>query len=102
MLDSDEVQKLRLTLASSGWNDVIQKALKRRIQQATNALVLNDAERADHFKGTDFATDDKSLRVIIQDCVWMTTVWYNEVAVAEHNRTLDELERQQAAGRANP
>ncbi len=102
MLDVEDVQKLRLTLASSGWNDVIQKALKKRILQATNALCLEEAERLEHFKGTDFATDDKSLRAIIRDSIWMTTVWYNEVNVAEHNRQLDELERRQAAGTANP
>lgn len=58
------------------------------------SLALTRSERAIHFKGTDFDTDDDVLRAIIRDVEWMTAVWTNEIQVADYNRRLDELERQ--------
>jgi hypothetical protein len=94
MLTEDEVQKVRLVMASLGWNDVIRPAIENRGRQAVKALVLSRSERANQFKGTDFDTDDDVLRALIRDCTWMVAVWTNELAAAEHNRRLDELDRQ--------
>ena len=94
MLTDEEVQKVRLVMASLGWNDVIRPAIENRGRQAVKALVLSRSERANQFKGTDFDTDDDVLRALIHDCEWMISVWQNELAVAEHNRRLDELDRQ--------
>ena len=93
-LNQEQVQKVRLVLAASGWNDVMRPALENRGRQALKALTLSRTERGAAFKGTDFDTDDDVLRAIIRDCEWMVVVWQNEIAVAEHNRRLDELESQ--------
>jgi len=94
MLTDEEVQKVRLVMASLGWNDVILPAIVNRGKQAVKALVMSRAERSNQFKGTDFDTDDDVLRALIRDCEWMMATWTNELAVAEHNRRLDELDRQ--------
>lgn len=93
-LNEEQVQKVRLVLASSGWNEVMHPALVNRGRQAVKALCLSRSERTTAFKGTDFDTDDEVLRAMIRDTEWMTAVWANEIAVSEHNRRLDELDRQ--------
>ena len=102
-LAPDQVDKVRTLLASPGWNDVILPAIKQRGQQAVKALVLSRSERANVVKGSDFDNEDDVLRAIIRDSEWMTVVWTNELLVAEHNRRLDELDRNNSgpAG-ANP
>lgn len=93
-LNEEQIQKVRLVIASSGWNDVMRPALENRGRQAVKALCLAPTERAAAFKGSDFDTEDHVLRAIIKDSEWMIAVWSNEIAVFEHNRRLDELDRQ--------
>lgn len=92
MLDGDQIQKLRLTLAGDGWNHVMKPLLLNRGRAALKALVLTRSERATEFAKSDFDTDDEVLRAMIRDSEWMVTCWDNEVAVYEHNRRLDELD----------
>lgn len=94
-LNEEQIQKVRLVLASSGWNDVMKPAIENRGRLALRALALSRSERAVEFKGTDMDTDDDILRAMIRDATWMTSVWTNEVSVFEHNRRLDELDRQE-------
>ena len=93
-LDADQIQKVRQTLFTAGWREVIAPAIANRGRNALKSLALSRTERVSAYKGTDFDTDDDVLRAIIRDCEWMISVWTNELAVAEHNRTLDELDRQ--------
>ena len=92
-LNDEQVQKVRQTLYTAGWNDVMKPALENRGRQALKALVLSRTERVAAFKGTDFDTDDDVLRAVIRDVEWMTCVWDNEVKVSEYNRQRDELDR---------
>jgi hypothetical protein len=102
-LSNDDVQKVRVVLSTSGWNDVMRPALENRGRRAVKALTLSRTERATAFKGTDFDTEDDVLRAIIRDCEWMITVWTNELLVAEHNRQLEELDRRNSNDtEANP
>lgn len=102
-LSAENVDKVRQVLLSSGWNDVILPAIRQRGQQAVKALVMGRAERTTMFKGSDFDTEDDVLRAIIRDTEWMSVVWQNEILVAEHNRRLDELDRNNSGpNTANP
>jgi hypothetical protein len=103
-LTGEQLDKVRLVLMSPGWNDVIRPALENRGRNAIKALCLTRAERSKAMAGQPFDTDDDVLRSMIRECEWMISIWTNEVQVAEHNRQLDELDRQGAAGstRANP
>lgn len=101
MLNDEQVSKVRQVLMLSGWNEVMRPALVQRGHEAIKALVLSQAERSTQYKGTAFDTDDNVLRAIIRDCEWMTACWANEVAASEHNRRLDELERQNATDTPN-
>lgn len=92
MLEPEQVQKVRLVLATSGWNDVMRPALENRGRTALRALALSRTERARSFPGTDFDTEDDILRAMIRDCEWMTFSWINEVVVHDANRARDELE----------
>jgi hypothetical protein len=93
-LNEEQIQKIRMTTSTSGWNEVMRPALENRGRQAVKALTMTRTERAAQFAGTDFDTDDDVLRAVIRDCTWMVGCWTNEIAVAEHNRRLDELDRQ--------
>ena len=97
-LNEEQIQKIRHTLSTSGWYEVMKPALENRGRNAVKALTQSRSERAVEYKGTDFDTDDDVLRAVIRDCTWMVGCWNNEIAVAEHNRTLDELDRQLASG----
>ena len=94
-LNEEQIQKVRLVLASSGWNDVMRPAIENRGRQAVKALCLAPTERAAAFKGSDFDTEDHVLRAIIRDSEWMLVCWDNELKVFEYNRRLDELDRQE-------
>ena len=93
-LEQEQIDKIRVVLAGSGWNDVMRPALENRGRQAVKALTMSRTERAAQMAGTDFDTEDDVLRAIIRDCTWMTVCWYNEVNASDHNRRLDELDRQ--------
>lgn len=101
MLNDEQVSKVRQVLMLSGWNEVMRPALVQRGHEAIKALVLTRAERSATYKGTAYDSDDDVLRAIIRDCEWMTVCWTNEIAASEHNRRLDELDRQ-TNGTATP
>lgn len=96
MLNPEDVEKVRLVIHSAGWNDVIRPALLRRGAEAVKALVMSRTERAERYAKSDLNTDDDVLRAIVRDVEWMASVWLNEIAVADHNRRLDELQSQTA------
>ena len=105
MLTEEEVDKVRLVLASAGWNDVMQPRIENRARQALKALACNRAERAHVFAGQEFDAEDDFLRAVIRTCEWMLVSWRNELTAYEHNRRRDELDRQNqdvAASGANP
>lgn len=90
MITAEQADKLRLALASSGWNDVIKPVLTQRVHEAIKMLCLATSERSGQFKDLD----DAALRGIIREGEWMLAVWENELKVYDHNRRLDELDRQ--------
>lgn len=91
-LTDDQIQKIRLLISSSGWNDVMKPVLANRANAALKALVLTQSERATD--GGEFkAWDDESLRAAIREIEWMLVVWTNMISVHEHNRVRDELDR---------
>jgi len=96
MLNDDQAQKLKMLLASSGWNDVVKPVLARRGHEAIKALVLNPEERTGDFKGVD----DSVLRAQVKECEFVLNVWNNELVAYDHNRRLEELET--ANNGANP
>ena len=99
-LNEEQVQKVRLVLASAGWNDVMRPVYANRAHQAIKTLCLSRPERAGEFKDVD----DETLRAIIRECEWMVNVWNNEIHVQEYNRKRDELDAsgEPATPPANP
>lgn len=92
MLEPAEIEKVRLVLASSGWNDVIKPRLMARGRTSLKALALTRSERAIEYKQTDFDVEDDMLRAMIREAEWMAVSWDNEVSVANANRLRDELD----------
>jgi hypothetical protein len=93
MLNAEQVDKIRLLLTSSAWNEVVRPALGNRADQALKALVLDPSERSGEWQGRS----DESIRGAIREMQWMSAAWANEVAVFEYNRQREEL-AQQALG----
>ena len=93
MLNPEQADKLRQTLFTSGWKEVIEPTLLQRAKIALNALLLPPAERK--VRGGEFAdTEDADLRAIIRECDWNRLVWAQHLSAYDHNRRLDELDRQ--------
>lgn len=93
MLTEDQVNKIRHTMSTSGWNEVIIPAVLSRGKQALTALTLSQEERVK--AGGDFKdTDDALLRAIIRDAEWFSVAFQNEVKVFDYNRRQDELQTQ--------
>ena len=90
MLTSEQVEQVRTILSSSAWNDVMKPVLMNRAHTALKALVLDSAEREGDYKGME----DTAIKARIRECEWMLSAWVNEVAVHDHNRRRDELDRQ--------
>lgn len=94
MLNEEEIQKLRLALATDGWNHVMKPVLQRRLATAMKALALTRSERAGQYPKSEYDTSSKDLRAMVRECERMLVVWDNEVLVFDQNRKRDELARQ--------
>jgi len=93
MLNEEQINKVKTTLATSGWNDVMSPAMLNRGKAALKALILSTSEREK--AGGEFAdADDHTLRAIIRDAEWMASAWRNEITVFDENRRVEELHRQ--------
>lgn len=91
-LNEAQIQKVRQTMFTSGWKEVMVPVLKARAQEAVKLLILHPSER----KGE--VVDDATLRARIQECEWMLAVWDNEIAIFDLNRRRDELDGDRAPG----
>jgi hypothetical protein len=89
-LNEEQVGKIRGLLQSSAWNDVVKPVIATRANAAIKALILTPAERTGEFK----EMDDSAIRAQIREAEWLLAVFVNEVAVFDHNRRVDELQRQ--------
>lgn len=98
MLNEEQVGKVRLLMASSGWNDVVRPAILKRAQEALKALALYPGERSGEYK----TLEDNNLRARIQECEWLLTSLHNEVATFDSNRRLEELDSQQNGANPQP
>lgn len=100
-LSAEQINKLKVTLASEGWTEVMKPALLGRSKEALKALVLTIPEREK--QGGEFRlVDDSGLRHAIREIEWMLAVWHNEIAAYDHNQRLDELERNSQPRPAGP
>lgn len=92
MLNQEEVDKLRLTLRTAGWNEVILQRVADRIRTKIKLLLLHPSERQESER------DDHVLRTAIQELQWFVEVWDAELQAAEINRQADELRQEQMNG----
>lgn len=90
-LNEEQVGKIRGLLQSSAWNDVVKPVVATRANTAIKALILTPAERTGEYK----EMDDAAIRAQIREAEWLLAVFVNEVAVFDHNRRVDELQRQE-------
>jgi hypothetical protein len=89
-LNETQVGQIRGLLQSSAWNDVVKPVVATRANTAIKALILTPAERTGEYK----EMDDADIRARIREAEWLLAVFVNEVAVFDHNRRMDELQRQ--------
>lgn len=93
MLNEDQIQKVRTTISTAGWTEIMHPLIRARGNGALKALTLGPEERQK--SGGEFKdTSDSDLRSIIRDCEWMAVCWQNEISVFEYNRRLEEEARQ--------
>lgn len=92
MLTADEIDKLKLTLRTAGWNEVILQRVADRIRGKIKTLLLHPSERRESEQ------DDNVLRAAIQELQWFVECWEAELQAAEINRQADELRHEQMNG----
>jgi hypothetical protein len=100
-LNETQIAQIRGMLQSSAWNEVMKPVIATRANAAIKALILTPAERTGEYKDMD----DSAIRAQIREAEWLLAVFVNEVAVFDHNRRVDELQRQEnpeAPSTANP
>jgi hypothetical protein len=97
-LNEEQISKVRLLLQSSGWNDVVKPVIATRANTAIKALILTPAERTGEYKDMD----DSTIRAQVREAEWLLAVFVNEVAVFDHNRRMDELQRQGSPDSSDP
>jgi len=90
-LTEEDIEKLRMLLRSSAWNDVMKPALLGRYQVLAAQLVLDPNERGE--KGLDDAT----IRGGIKQIQWLLTKFDQVVEEFDHNRRVDERDAALAA-----
>lgn len=94
-LEPEDVDKLKLLLASSGWREVMKPSLRKYAADQIKALRLNPAERIE--AGGQFKNNtDAELRAGIATVEWWIAAFENKVKVDQMNRARDELERANA------
>jgi hypothetical protein len=98
MLGPDAIEKVKTLLASAGWNEVVKVSLAQYANSAIKALILMPSERVGEFK----EMSDGEIRERIRAAEWLLSAFANEVAVAEFNRRLDELKRQESGEGTSP
>jgi len=87
MLDSDQVDKIRMMFSTAGWNEVVKPAIENRFRQRMKSLILHPSERANDDR------DDSVIRGELKTLEWLLMSFPNELIAAENNRRLDELDR---------
>ena len=92
MLKPDEIDKVRLTLRTAGWNEVIIQRVADRIRNKIKVLLTHPSERREGER------DDNVLRAAIAELQWMVECWDAELQAAEINRQADELRLEQMNG----
>ncbi len=102
MLAEEDLAKLRGTLHTSGWTDVIAPRLVKRGREALRELKLLPSERSGSLTGLKDGVASAFLKGRIAEIEWMLAAWDNEMQVADYNRRRDELDGVQAAPPANP
>lgn len=96
MLNQDQVEKLKITMSTAGWREVVIPAIAARGNESIKALCLSPSER----KGEAQNVQDEDLRARIREAEYVLGAFQNEVKVFDMNRARDELERQEDG--ANP
>ena len=90
-ITEEDIEKLRMLLRSSAWNDVMKPALIARRQVLAGLLVLDMNERGEK------ALDDSTLRGGIKQLDWILTRFEQSVEEFDHNKRVDERNAQLAA-----
>lgn len=89
MLAPAEIQKLKTQLALSGWTDVQYPAMKNHRDGLVGIVLKCGAERPEPYR----TIPDDIIRGEIRGVEWAMNVWQQEIAVSDHNRMRDELDR---------
>jgi hypothetical protein len=96
-LTSDQVEKLRGLLQSSGWREVVRPAVEQRAKAASSLFRLLPSERPESYRGLDDSTVLNLLRGRLEELEWLMTAFNNEVTVHDINLRADELRREPQA-----
>ncbi len=97
MIDDAQAQKLRVTITSGGWREIMMPSILYHGKAALKALCMSVEERKE--KGGDFRfKSDDQLRQIIEDSERIAVFWDNELNAYDMNLRRDQLRQQNGEG----
>ena len=96
-LNSEQIEKVRGLLQSSGWREVVKPVLDQRALNIQKIFRLLPSERSEPYKNQDDMTVMNLLRGRLEEIEWFAAAFANEVSVYDMNQRQDETQRQ-----ANP
>lgn len=98
MLAPDQIEKLRLLMAMSGYKDVFQPIIEQRKKVVQEMAFLLPAERPEPYKSIEDSSATSILRGEVKALEWVLHAFTNEIAAHDYNRRRDELTGAQNGG----
>jgi hypothetical protein len=92
MLTAEDIDKVKLTMRTAGWNEVMLQRVADRIRAKIKILLLHPSERREPER------DDNVLRAQIAELQWFVEYWDAEIQAHEINRKADELRDREMNG----
>lgn len=92
-LNEEQIEKLRGTLSTPGWRDVIFPALEARRQLQAKMAVTLPHNRPEPYRALSDQTVLDIVRGELSAIEWTQLQFVNEVRVYDENRRRDELAR---------
>ena len=101
MLNDEQIQKVRGTMQTGGWKDVVVPLVVNRGRELTKLALRMPTERGAPYKDMEDRDAMNHIRGRIEEIEWLISFFENEVNAFDYNRQRDELARQANGVEAN-
>ncbi len=94
MLDTQQIDKVKATMRTVGWQEVMLPAMQEHGKQLIKLLLKAPSERPEPYR----SIPDDVIRGEVRGIQWLIEIWTMEIGVFEHNQRRDQEDEAQANG----